>query len=149
MVIKDFSEDLFYLDNTYPFPVEYEGIVYDSLAAAFVAAKTDVEAQRRAISHMDFYQADHYFKENCRTSKDFIANKREIFLTIFHEKFDKNEDDHLVRFLIATTGRDDTFIYENTECDNFLGVCTCSKCKGRHGVNLLGVALTELRHKYE
>ena len=146
MTITNFTGDLFYLDNTYPFPLEHNGIVYDSLATAFVAVRTNVEKQRRVMSNMDYYRAALYFSDHCATEPSFLSFKKDIFLKLFHAKFDDNEDDYLVRALKATTGLNDTFIYENTDCDNFLGVCVCPKCTGRRGSNILGKALTELRH---
>jgi ribA/ribD-fused uncharacterized protein len=126
--------------NFYPAPVAYEGITFTTGEAAFQSAKTLDMDVRRNFADIDPGRA----KGNGRRLKlrpDWEQVKYQVMLDILRSKF---QDESLCSMLLETGDR---LIVEDTTGwhDNEWGDCSCEKCAGVTGKNLLGKALMEVR----
>lgn len=139
MTISNFSEEFFFLDPTYPFPVDYEGITYSCMYTALIAAFYADEKMKKRISILDAYSAMTYKPAAVHLSISEINR-------IVDAKFN-GEDDYLYRMLRCSTNKGTKFMYRNDLHDNYLGVCTCPKCRAKNikGQNILGKLITEFR----
>ena len=146
MTIKDFSGEYSFLSPTYHFPATYCKLEYPTLGTAVIAAMTSSTSQRAKMRTMDAYDAYRLFNDVGTQAKFWKFNKRKIATAIIRNHF-IDEDKYLYDMLIQSTPKDTDFVYLNDECDNFLGICTCEKCKSSNvvGLNILGSVLTDIR----
>ena len=141
--IKGFSGEYRYLSNFYPCKIEYEGLVYSSVEAAFQAAKCSVPAERAAFA---FYTAPQAKKagRQVKLREDWESVKTDILCSLLFIKFRDNPG--LLTLLLQTGNA--VLIEENRWHDNYYGDCICDRCKNTLGQNLLGVKLMELRNAH-
>lgn len=140
MTVSSFTDEFFFLDPTYPFPVDYKGISYSCMQSALVAAFYPDKAIQRRIAMLDGYSAMRYKPASAHLSMEVM---REITAAKFND-----EDGYIHQMFTESTSPDMKFVYENNIHDNYLGVCTCSRCKAKNiqSKNILGKLLTELRN---
>lgn len=125
-----------FLSNFYPVDIQYQGLRYSSVEAAYQAAKTLNWDHRKALTQMDGSQAKSFSRQ-----KSFVVRKDwsdELKLLIMEKLLRKKFDDpRLAEFLIAT--EDAPLIEGNTWGDVFWGVCNSE------GKNHLGKLLMKIR----
>lgn len=139
MIIRDFTNDLDFLDPTYQFPVEFEGITYRCMYAAIVASNFNNVEDKLRIAKMDGYDALHVRPREFYITLDTVTRLADAK---FHDA-----DGYIQQMFDAYAPDDVEYVYENNIHDNLLGVCTCPRCKLKHryGHNFLGRAITELK----
>lgn len=142
---QDFPEEITrfrgqyeFLDNLYPAPVEWEGVVYSCVEAAFHASKTeDIEVRKRfALMPLNKIRG----KGSCFSiSSQWDEHKREIMKYLVTLKFQR---DPLLRQKLKETGTT-ILLNGNNGKDTYWGINLYS-WKGR---NELGKILMEVRNE--
>lgn len=137
--ISKFQGEYDFLDNLYPAPVEWEGMVYCCVEAAFQASKTaDLEVRRR-FTKMPLTKIREKGNK-IPASPQWEAEKREIMKQLVTLKF--QADPQLVQKLKATG--DTILIYGKLRNkDTYWGLDLYSW----EGKNELGHILTEVRNE--
>ena len=139
-----------FLSNFYPCEIEYQGILYKSVEAFYVAQKCKND---QMINGVYYTSAD--FKEmiskminagsvkklgkKIKVRSDWDEKKLEFMNWGIREKFKKEE---LKDLLLSTENLE--LIEGNYWHDNFYGSCYCEKC-GNKGKNHLGKILMKVR----
>lgn len=127
--------------NFYPCKVEFDGIVYQNSEAAWQAQKT-----LATHKHMEFAQmtASNAKRAGRRVTlrEDWEEVKYNLMVEVLRAKFTQIEE---LGKVLKSTG--DATIVENTTGwhDNLWGSCSCPRCDGIIGQNLLGKALMQVR----
>jgi N-glycosidase YbiA len=135
--ITEFSGEYRWLSNFWPSVVELDGIVFQHVEGAYVAAKTlDIDARYR-IQNLLTPGACKREGRKLQLRDDWENVKVSIMETLLRQKFAPDSD--LARQLLATGDRE---IQEgNYWGDTFWGIC-----KGR-GQNVLGRLLMHIRNE--
>lgn len=145
-LIDSFRGEYEFLSNFYISDIEYEGLTYSSVEAAFQAAKTklssDEETKRQRAPFCSYTPsvAKRMGRRGMLRS-DWEKVKDGIMLDILRIKFNSNPDlrDKLL-------GTDDAVLVEgNTWHDCYWGDCDCPKCIHKPGKNMLGKLLMKVR----
>lgn len=138
--ISRFINDRYYLSNSYPSPLMYEGILYPNVECAFQAAKT-MDKEKRLI--MSYTINPSVSKQDGRAirsiRKDWEEVKYDIMKTLVLRKFRISV---LQRALLATGKQ--TLIEGNTWGNSTWGTSTQG-----YGKNWLGIILMEVRDFYK
>ena len=131
-----------FLSNMAPCAMEYEGMRYRSVEAAFQAAKTLDPDERVPFTQMDGRQAKGSGHELV-LRPDWGQVKGDIMLQLVRYKFRHNPQ---MAEQLKGTGTS-LLIEGNRWHDNEYGNCTCGrpKCASQPGVNLLGKILMQVR----
>lgn len=133
-MIDSFTGQYRFLSNFYPCKIEFEGLEFGSVEAAYQAAKSDNEIYRKNISKMKAGDAKKYGRTV--TLKPFWdVIKVDVMRRLIFEKFSKNKE--LEKKLLNTGSAE--LIEGNTWGDTFWGVCN-----GK-GENNLGRLLMQVR----
>lgn len=132
--INEFRGQYFFLSNFYPCSIEYEGLTYFSVEAAYQAQKTDDRLIKRKYSLLSAAEAKK-LSHKVEVRKDWNDVKVPIMRELLQQKFTKYP--HLKEQLLATG--DIEIIEGNNWGDIFWGVC-----EGK-GENMLGKLLMEIR----
>ena len=131
--------------NFYPCTVEFNGIKYKNSEAAWQAQKTLDETKRLEFANMTPSYAK---KEGRRVKlrKDWELVKYNLMVEVLKAKFSQNPE---LKEILMSTG--DEFIIEDTTGwhDNIWGSCSCPRCDGITGQNLLGKALMQVRDSFK
>lgn len=139
-MISLFKDDYAFLSNFYPCDIEYEGITYPSVEAAFQAQKTeDVGIQMTFAETADPAKAKHLGRK-VPLRDDWEIKKDHIMYVLLKIKF----SDPILKQKLLNTGNE-LLIEGNTWHDNYWGVCTCSKCIRKEHTNMLGRLLMKVR----
>lgn len=142
-IIDRFTGSHAFLSNFYPCRVTFYGMTFPSVEAAFQAAKCANHQDRAQFLTMTPQQAKRRGRQ-IQMRKDWEERKQTIMHNLLVHKFEENPE--LISKLLATGG---TILVEgNTWHDNYWGSCTCSRCGGRRGRNVLGRLLMQLRADY-
>ncbi len=88
--ITSFSGSFRFLSNFYPCNVIYEGIEYPSSEHAYVAAKTDNQLQKIAISEILNTSDVKRFGRTLKLKSNWDSVKVSIMKNIVEAKFDQN-----------------------------------------------------------
>lgn len=140
--IKGFFNKWRPLSNFWENDVEYDGLTYCSVEAAFQAAKTLDYIERTKFTKLSPKEAKRLGRR-MKLREDWESVKEDIMYNIVKNKFANN--DYLCNLLLST---DDAYLEEtNSWHDNFWGKCTCSKCIDKEGVNKLGNILMKIREE--
>lgn len=127
--------------NYYPCTIEYEGLTYNSVEAAFQAAKTLSRDERVLFTKM----SPSFAKRNGR-KLNLRPDWEEVKLSIMKELIVAKSKScpEFTRQLVSTKGKG---IIEDTTGwhDNIWGSCSCEKCKHKWKHNNLGKILMEVR----
>lgn len=134
--IKEFKGDYFFLSNFYPCSIEYEGIIYSSVEAAYQAQKTLDKNKRKSFSNLTASQSKQKGKR-IELRHDWEDVKVPIMKTLVYIKFNNKE----LREKLINTG-DCLLIEGNWWGDTFWGVCNGV------GENVLGEILMGARDYY-
>lgn len=140
--IDFFDREFRFLSNFAHSPLEYEGIPYLNVEAAFQAQKTMDMAERRAFSELNPSEAKRKGR-HVQLRPDWEEVKESIMLDLIRIKF---SDPKLKQKLVMTQHA--TLIEGNTWHDNTWGDCSCPRCSGVVGKNLLGKILMKVRAEY-
>jgi ribA/ribD-fused uncharacterized protein len=139
-VIKmQFRGSYIFLSNFYRAHVEYEGLTFWSVEAAFQAAKTLDPKERERFTGLSPAEAKREGRR-VRLRPDWEKVKIEVMKDLIRQKF---KDEKLRKLLIETGSR--PIVEENYWHDNFWGSCICPRCQGVPGKNVLGRILEEVR----
>lgn len=134
MEVKGFNGKYRFLSNFYPSKVVLDDLEYDTVEAAFQAAKTDNVADRRAIREADKPAEAKRLGRKVTLRQDWEKVKIQVMEDLCRQKF---QQPAFKEKLLATG---DAYLEEtNTWNDKFWGVC-----KG-FGKNHLGKILMKLR----
>jgi len=132
--VKGFNGKYRFLSNFYPSKVTLDGLEYDTVEAAFQAAKTDDVADRRAIREADKPAEAKRLGRKVTLRQDWEKVKIGVMEDLCRQKFKQAA----FKEKLLATG--DAYLEEtNTWNDTFWGVC-----RG-HGKNHLGKVLMKLR----
>ncbi len=136
LVINSFNGEYRFLSNFWPCTVIYEGLEFNCVEAAFVAAKTTDIEKRRHIQALKSPGECKKFGRKIKLRENWDKIKIEIMNDLLKQKFAKGSQ--LGDMLVKT--RDMHLIEGNTWGDTFWGVC--------YGVgqNVLGLMLMEIRN---
>lgn len=137
--IDDFRGAYSFLSNFYSCDIDYDGENYTSSECAFQAMKESDKSKRGNWSHLSPSEAKKKGRK-CKLRSDWEEVKVNIMFDILKAKF--SDEDLKTRLLL--TG-DKPLIEGNQWHDNFWGNCTCRKCEGIKGKNMLGKLLMKLR----
>ena len=144
-MIDKFEGENAFLSNFYELSKKITdecGIAYPTVEHYFQAAKTNNISMRMAISLMDSPGKAKRAGRNLDLRYDWEEIKVNVMRQALAKKF---ADPVLARKLMATGNQ---YLEEgNHWCDNFWGVCHCSKCQDKVGQNNLGKLLMELREE--
>lgn len=136
--IISFREEYRFLSNFWPTVIEYKGIIYRTVEAAFQAAKTDDEKIKREISLLSPNKAKRYSK-TITLKPEWDIDKLSIMEELLRLKFVGG-----LALLLRATGNAD-LIEGNTWHDNFWGMCVCPACVDKKKHNMLGKLLMKIR----
>ena len=132
-----------YLSNFYHAPFTFAGKLWPTVEHAFQAAKTLHPDLREKIRSQVTPGEAKALGRVVELRNNWEQIKVTIMGELLQEKFIQHHD--LGSKLLAT-GNEELIEY-NTWHDNIWGDCTCAKCAGISGENLLGKLLMETRRK--
>lgn len=143
-MINDFHGNHFFLSNFYERPFWYRGRQWKTVEHAFQAAK--------CVNGADY---DKIHAAATPGEAKRIGRKVTLIPNWDHERIKVMRNCLLMKFLqhddlmdgLIETG-DDELVEGNTWHDNDWGNCSCPKCAGKAGRNLLGELLMDLRDNY-
>jgi ribA/ribD-fused uncharacterized protein len=143
-MINKFKGEFHWLSNFYPVPVVLDGMTFESVEHAYVAAKTlDQQAREKIRRLPNAAAAKKLGRRIGRTIQLRPAwndnFRTEVMRGLLKQKFQSLP----LRQKLIDTG-DEILIEGNHWHDNWFGCCRCSKCGGQ-GRNILGVLLMEIR----
>ena len=138
-MINCFEREYAFLSNFYPSPIEYEGIKYPTVEAAFQAAKTPDLHMKTAIATAEHPGKAKRMGRKVVLREDWEEIKDRVMEDCLRLKF---SDPMLRKKLLAT--EDEELEEGNWWHDNYWGTCYCSRC-GDVGKNKLGYLLMKIR----
>lgn len=142
MAIDRFENQNFFLSNFYTSPLWYDGKLWPTVEHAFQAAKVDSVTAQKILEATTPGEAKRLGRRGVMRP-DWDTKRIEVMRECLKRKFLCNRE--LLELLLDTG--DEELIEGTTWHDNFWGNCTCSKCSGRQGTNMLGQLLMEIREK--
>jgi hypothetical protein len=134
MIISGFRDQYRYLSNFWPVQIRYEGELYESVEAAYQAAKTLSPIEREWIRRAETPGRAKRLGKKVTLRPDWDQIKLQIMEDLVQQKFSK----HGLQELLVATG-DAELVEENTHGDIYWGVC------GGKGENHLGKILMKVR----
>jgi len=142
--IRGFRGDHQFLTNFYPCTIIFGDLVFDSVEAAFQAAKCENYNDRLKFQGLTGSEAKKLGRRvNLRS--DWEQVKIPILTELVRQKFSRGSE--LLKKLAATG--DAMLVEENMWHDNFYGDCVCARCRNIPGQNKLGHILMEIRGQYQ
>ncbi len=139
--INKFDSDFRYLSNFWPCNILYDNLQFESVEAAYQAAKTLDKDARWKFQSMKAGEAKSWGKTLTLRS-DWHIMKLSIMEALVRQKFTTRLD--LMRKLLSTG--DAHLLEGNTWHDNYWGKCFCAHCLAGTGfANHLGVILMDVR----
>ena len=138
-MINCFEREYAFLSNFYPSPIEYEGIKYPTVEAAFQAEKTLDLHMKMTIATTDNPGKAKRMGRKVVLREDWEEIKDKIMEDCLRLKF----SDPILREKLLATG-DEELEEGNWWHDNYWGSCYCSRC-GDVGKNKLGYLLMKIR----
>ena len=124
--INSFKGEYRWLSNFYPCSIIYDEITYPSTEHVFQAFKSDDAEDHIRISQLAKANEAKKAGRKLKIREDWDSVKDGIMKEILSIKF----SDPKLRQLLLDTG-DIPLIEGNYWHDNYWGVCTCEKCKGK------------------
>ena len=138
-MINCFEREYAFLSNFYPSPIEYEGIKYPTVEAAFQAAKTPDLHMKMTIATAEHPGKAKRMGRKVILREDWEEIKDQVMEDCLRLKF----SDPILREKLLATG-DEELEEGNWWHDNYWGSCYCSRC-GDVGKNKLGYLLMKIR----
>lgn len=139
--ISKFSGEYRFLSNFYLCDVKMDGMTYPSVEHAYQAAKTNDTTERVAIRNAASPKDAKHLGYKVSLRPDWDRVKNNVMYHLLQRKF---SDPTLRSQLLGTRGKE--LIEGNGWHDNYWGVCSCGRCKGK-GRNVLGKMLMRIRDK--
>lgn len=136
--ILSFDGEHRFLSNFWPCEIHFEGLTFQSVEAAYQAAKTTNLELRLQFQLMDSASAKRAGK-SLELRADWSRVREQIMDQLVAEKF-KIFD---LRVSLLQTGKSE-LVEGNYWHDNFWGVCSCARCQNK-GANMLGKILMKIR----
>lgn len=138
--VSSFTGPFQCFSNFFESQVKLDGMEFNTVEAAFQAAKTLDFDKRREISTLAPHMAKRVGR-NVLLRPEWESIKEPIMLHLLLQKFAPGTN--FRRILMSTKGR---HICEgNTWHDNIWGDCTCPDCRNKPGKNLMGKLLMYIR----
>ena len=134
--IDEFRGAHYFLSNSAPSPIVYEGVRYPTVDHAYTAAQTTNETDRRQIAAIENPVAAKRAAQVIETRPDWEKVRVDILLTLIREKFQNERE----KSRLLATGNA-TLLYNNTQGDQALGIDR----KTGFGENELGNILMRVR----
>lgn len=139
--IDKFSGERAFLSNFFVSQVGFEGMTFPTSEHAFQAAKTEDREERMTVRRQATPgKAKRAGRKVC-LRPGWDAMRLGVMETILIDKFFRSKD---LKARLLATG-DAELVEGNRWHDNFWGVCTCTKCKDKEGLNHLGQLLMKVR----
>lgn len=145
--IKDFNSPEFSFlsnrfpyntDNVYAIYIEFEGLVFTSVEAAYQAAKTRDFTIRQKLQKMSPLEVREYaVAKQLKLRSDWEEIREKVMRNLVWQKFYGNKE---LREKLLSTG-DAELIKENDEGDTYWGMCN------GEGENRIGKILMDVRKK--
>jgi len=126
--------------NFFKAACEYQGLTFKNSEAAFQAAKTLDEEERKKFQNLNPSDAKKLGR-SVKLRADWEEVKYQVMLDVLYSKF----QDNTLRNLLLETGNDHLIEDTTGWHDNEWGDCACERCINTPGNNLLGKALMEIR----
>lgn len=141
--IRSFRGKAAFLSNFHPCNVRFGGHEYPTVEHAYQAAKTTDEEWRARIAAAETPGEAKKLGRKAPPRQDWLTAKVDVMRQLVAQKFSWLLNHDLARALWETG---DAEIAEGNKWhDNEWGDCSCAKCKGKPGKNLLGNMLMEIR----
>lgn len=141
MIINSFKGEYGFLSNFHSVTIEYKGLVYPNVEAAFQAQKcASEEAKLKYTKKMNPLAAKQMGKREPGLPENWNDIAGDIMEDILRVKFSNEE----LRQKLLATG-DAELIEGNHWHDNRWGQCSCEKCRDKKAENLLGKILMQIR----
>lgn len=140
-MISSFAGQYRWLSNFHLGTVEYEDMTFDSVEAAFQAAKTTDRTKRLAFCGPLAPGAAKRLGRSLELRPDWEQVKEQVMLDCLRSKFAAGSD--LAKMLMAT-GKEE-LVEGNLWHDNEWGDCKCYRCDHIKGKNKLGRLLMKVR----
>jgi N-glycosidase YbiA len=141
--ITHFRDEHHFLSNFYPAPIEYEGMMYDTVEHAYQAAKSDDDAVRRKVQVAASPAAAKSMGKRIPRRENWFAVNLGILEALVRQKFTHYPE--LGAKLVATG--DTELIEGNTWNDKFFGMVQDKKTGAWKGENHLGKILMRVREE--
>ena len=132
-----------FLSNFFERSIVFEGLTVKTNEHAFQMMKTNNLGERKMIAFAGTPGKSKRAGRNCTLRPDWEKVKSQVMLNVVRAKFMQHPD--LAAKLIATG--DAMLIEGNVWHDNTWGNCSCERCKGIQGKNLLGQILMQVRNE--
>jgi ribA/ribD-fused uncharacterized protein len=139
-MINDFHGECFFLSNFYESPLWYNGKLWHTVEHAFQAAKVDDETAEKIYKTKSPGEAKRLGRQG-KMRPDWDEIRFKVMEECLMRKFLCNPE--LLQKLLDTG--DEKLIEGNTWHDNTWGDCNCPKCANKHGMNMLGKTLMNIR----
>ena len=140
--IRGFREQYQFLSNFYPCMIVFKDLVFDSVEAAFQAAKCQGFGDRRMFVGIAGAEVKKLGRR-VKMRSDWESIKIPTMAKLVRQKFEN--DPALLEKLLSTC--DAMLVDENTWHDQFYGDCVCPRCRDIPGLNKLGNILMDLRKR--
>ncbi len=141
--VPEFRGEHFFLSNFFVAPFVYDRVRYNTVEAAFQAAKCASPGDRMQFASLDPGRAKHLGRRVALRS-DWEQVKDGVMLELVRAKFSQNPD--LKEALLATGDKE--LVEGNDWHDNYWGRCRCPKCRGKSARNQLGRTLMAIREEF-
>ena len=138
--ISGFSGDYRFLSNFFPCRIVYNGYIYSNLEAAFQSEKCADPRDCEQFGTLSASEAKRMGR-SVELRQNWEQCKVSVMRDLLRVKFMENPN---LQTQLLDTG-DARLIEGNRWHDNFWGDCTCDRCAGKPGKNVLGQLLMELR----
>lgn len=143
-MINDFHSEYFFLSNFFEFPFWYRGRQWKTVEHAFQAAKCLNDADYDKIHNAVTPGEAKRIGRRVTLIPAWDYRRVDVMRDCLRMKFLQN--DELMQMLLDTG--DEHLVEGNTWHDNDWGDCSCSKCAGKTGRNMLGNMLMDIRDNY-
>lgn len=143
-MISEFRGENYFLSNFYVAPFVYDRVRYQTVEAAFQAAKCINPGDRIQFAGLEPGEAKRLGRKVALRS-DWERVKDGIMLELVRAKFSQNPE---LKIALIATGEEE-LVEGNNWHDNYWGRCRCPKCCGRSARNQLGKTLMVLRSEFQ
>lgn len=137
-IIDSFRGDYDFLSNFYTCDIEYQGLRFTSVEAAYQAAKCKNPEDMLQFTKLTPASAKK-LGHKVQIRPDFEENKVRIMEQLLIQKFSSAKNP-ILRLKLLNTGLDTTLVEGNTWGDTFWGFCN------NQGKNVLGRLLMKIRY---
>lgn len=141
-MIDKFDGEYRFLSNFYECEIEYDGLIFGSVEAAYQSQKCMRRSEKEKFTKLNPSESKKFGRE-IYLRPDWDKIKAGIMYELVKIKFTTHED---LREMLLATGTEE-LIEGNWWHDNFFGKCNCLKCKKEEQRNELGKVLMRVREE--